>query len=87
MEKGNEAFLGVDVPITAIFLPHGNYTVPDGHDELLVALEKSLNAEMVNEFSVLEVLENECREQDEEEVGLHLHQLQHDVEVSLDQLN
>ena len=42
---------------------------------------------MVREFSILEVLENERREQDQEEVGLHLNQLQQEIEVSLDQLD
>ena len=66
-----------------ILLVHGEDAGARIHDHLFVALERRLEAEVVRDLSILELLEDESDKEHDEKVVLHFELVQHPRQVAL----
>ena len=86
MHQRNSALLNVQVPVAAILLPHPHHGLPGRADQLLVPPKRRLEAVVVRELRILELLEDEREVQDHEEVGLHFEAIEKELAVALQHL-
>ena len=78
--------LDVHVPFVTIIFPETHYRGPGLNDQLFVPPEARLQAIMVSELGIFELLEDERKVEDQEEVRLHLKAVQQELEVTLQNL-
>ena len=77
------ALLDVHVPFVTILFPEIRYRGAGLNDQFFVTLEARLQAIVVSELGIFELLEDEREVEDQEEVRLHLKTVQQELEVTL----
>ena len=86
VRQSKYTLLDVHVPFVAILFPEIHNRGSCLNDQLFVTLEARLQAIMVSELGIFELLEDEREVEDQEEVRLHFKAVQQELEVTLQNL-